>query len=171
MLWASFRERACRWHSNAGFGEQRGKGKEENEKKAKQVRAGKAIEWAGRRVHVLGQSRKLLQMLLHQPLGLHTRHLTILWNQHENIAKRSVCVCLYNSRELELLEKTVSTSAFVCKLCETQALRFTLDLEIMSTWLSRVSMSNSICKTLHKSLQDQLLIMHSYCRFEACFIH
>lgn len=37
-------------------------------RRAKQVRAGKAIVWAGRIVHVLGQSHKLLQMILQQPL-------------------------------------------------------------------------------------------------------
>lgn len=40
-------------------------------RRAKQV---KAIVWAGRRVHVLGQSHKLLHMLLQQPTERGIRH-------------------------------------------------------------------------------------------------
>lgn len=47
-------------------------------RKSKQVSAGKAIVWAGRRYHVLGQNHKPLQMLLHQPLELDIGHIAVL---------------------------------------------------------------------------------------------
>lgn len=61
MLWESFRERAHKCQRNACFGEQWEKKKWR--KWGKQVRAAKFIIWAGRIVHVLVQSHKVLQIL------------------------------------------------------------------------------------------------------------